>query len=1017
MPRRSQRPSPDPSPEQLEEAGRFLREVRRRRNLTQSAVARRASYTNHQTVLNWEMGQLPWRNRSRVLWLIRAYRLYRTEADHILHLTGYDNSLTDAEWGQYGDPPEEGVQPMPVLIFSDRQPAGTSEGRPEQSLEVLEEQSAPVGLAAPEAEHRQVTVLLAELVDFGILSQQLDPSQLNVLVQHYQGSFSQILHHFGGNLEEQREGILLAYFGYPVAHEDDAQRAVYAGLSLIEIMRQLSQQLDPDLRLSLAVRITLHTDLSLLNWTRENVARAKMILGESRKVAATLQAFTEPNGMVISETTHQLVEGLFVCRALELPAPISSFLRMGYQVLQESLARSRIEAAITSGRLTPLVGRELELQTLHRCWTLAQQEAGQVVLLIGAPGVGKSRLVRALQEELDSQTYVFVEGRCSELHQQSALYLVIDLLQCFFEFRETDTAGAKLAKLQEALNQYHLTQENAIPLFASLLSLPQPDEHSLLDLTPEQRRRQTLTAILSLLLNLAAQQPVLFILEDLHWADPSTLEFLQMVMDQVPTAPVLLLLTFRPEFQPPAWAYRGYVTPIVLKPLSSDEEGLMIQHLSSGHPLPAAVYRQLLARTDGIPLYIEELTRLVLEQEDHIQSLERLPIPAALRGGLTARLDRLPVAKRLAGVGATIGQSFSYELLQEVAETEETALQLALGQLVATELLYQRGIQPQATYIFKHALIREQAYELLPVRTKRKYHQRIAQVLEKRFPETVTIHPELLAHHYAEGGLKVQAISYWQKAGEQAITRSANLEAVSHITRGLELLQALPDTPEKSRQELALQATLGVPLLAIKGYTAPDVERAFARARELCQQVGQTAQLASVLWGLWAFYSVRSEFQASRRMGHDLLALAQEEQNNDLLLEAHTCQGFNFFWGGAHLTTSHCHFEQGLALYDPQQHHFHAFTYGQDPAVVCLSHLAWILWLQGYPEQALERNNQAMQMAIERGHTFSMGYALAFSSVFHQIRRENPSLPAGLLRTPLPLPSNMGFHSGWPMEK
>jgi predicted ATPase len=488
---------------------------------------------------------------------------------------------------------------------------------------------------------------------------------------------------------------------------------------------------------------------------------------------------------------------------------------------------------------------------------------------------------------------------------------------------------------------------------------------------------------------------MLVIWEDLHWADPSTLELLGLLLDQAPTARLLLVLTARPEFRPP-WAPRSYVTPLILTRLLRPQVEALVLRMTGGKPLPAEVLRQIVEKTDGIPLFVEELVKTILESAlvreeatGYVLTgpLPPLAIPTTLQDALMARLDRLVPVKAVAQLGAVLGREFSYTLLRAVAPVEEATLQHDLAQLVEAELLYQRGRPPQATYLFKHALVQDTAYHSLLHSTRQQHHQRIAQVLETDFPDLCETQPELLAQHYTEAGVIAQAIPYWQRAGRRAIQRSANLEAIGHLSKGLELLTTLPDTPERTQQELDFQIILGPALMHTKGFTAPEVGRVYARARELCQQVGEAPQLFPVLWGLWYFYNAGAEHQAARELGQQLLSLAQRLQDAALLVVAHRALG-NTLYHLSELAPARAHLEQGMALYDPQQHRSLAFLYGQDPAVTCRAWVALALWLQGYPDQARQKIHEALTLAQELAHPLSLAYALDWAAMLYRFRRE-----------------------------
>ncbi|HEV8712472.1 MAG TPA: hypothetical protein VGX03_06550, partial [Candidatus Binatia bacterium] len=586
--------------------------------------------------------------------------------------------------------------------------------------------------------------------------------------------------------------------------------------------------------------------------------------------------------------------------------------------------------------------------------------------------------------------------RCSPYYQNSALYPVIDHLQRLLEFHREDSAEEKLDKLERALAHYGFNLTETAPFFASLLSLSAP-RFPLPVLTPQRQKQKTLEALLVWLLQEAGRQPVLMVMEDLHWVDPSTQEFLSLLIDQVATARLLMVLTFRPDFSPP-WAMLSHMRQLTLSRLGRTQVEAMVGNIAGSKTLPAEVLQHMVAKTDGVPLFVEELTKTVIESLESVESigsvgshnralLQALTIPPTLHDSLMARLDRMNAAKEVAQLGATLGREFTYELIQSVSPVDEQTLQAALAKLVEAELLYQRGLPPQARYIFKHALIQDAAYQSLLKSTRQQYHRQIAQVLEGRFVELTETQPELLAHHYTAAGLTEQAIPYWQQAGQRASERSANVEAISHLTKALELLKSLPDTPERTQQELALQTILGPVFIATKGWAAPETGKVYTRARELCQQGGEPPQLFRALWGLYGFYVVRGEFQTARELAEQLLGLAESQQNPAFLVQAYFALGLTLLALGE-LSSARKYLEQGSAVYDPQQHGFHAFLYGHNPGMSCLSFGALTLWHLGYPDQALNRSQEAVTLAQRASHPFSLAYALNFITWLHQYRRE-----------------------------
>jgi predicted ATPase len=762
-------------------------------------------------------------------------------------------------------------------------------------------------------------------------------------------------------------------------------------------MAQLNTRPGHERGVQLAVRLGIHTGLVVVGEMGGGSRQEQLALGETPNLAARLQGIAGPNTLVISAATFQLLGGFFACQSLGrhllkgFAQPLET-----YQVRYESMARSRLEAIGSTG-LTPLVGREQEVALLRERWAQAKDGLGQVVLLSGEAGIGKSRLVQVLKEHVAAEPQTWLTPcQCSPYHQHTALYPMIDLLErVVLCFERAESPQQKLSKLEGFLVQYGLPLAEAVPLFAALLSLPLTAGYPPLTMSPEQQKQQTLQALLTVLLRIAAQQPVLFVMEDLHWVDPTTLEFLTLLVDQGPTARILALWTFRPDFSPP-WTGRSHLTQVTLRRLLQQQATEMTYRVAHGKALPREVVEQIVAKTDGVPLFVEELTKMVLEsgllqeREDRYDLTGPLPplaIPATLHDSLLARLDRLGTVKSLAQLGATLGREFSYELLQAVSSWDERTLQRGLHQLVAAEMLYQRGLPPQATYIFKHALIQETAYQSLLKNTRQQYHQRIAQVLAEHFPDTAETQPELLARHYTEAGLSEQAVVYWQRAGQQARQRSANLEALQHLTTGLALLATLPEAPTRVQQELNLQLALGPALLATRGYATPEVEQTYARARVLCQQVGETPQLFQALWGLWYFYLVRAEFQTAHELGEQLLNWAQRVQAPVLLLLAHRMLGQTLSFLGE-FSAAQGHLERGMTLYDPEQHRSLASLYGQDQGVTCRSWAALALWCLGYPDQALQQSHEALTLAQELAHPFSLAYAMCFAGMFCQLRRE-----------------------------
>jgi class 3 adenylate cyclase len=720
-----------------------------------------------------------------------------------------------------------------------------------QADQASQDEDSRVEHRAADAERRQLTVMFCDLVESTALSGQLDPEDLREVVRAYQATCAEVIQRFDGHIAQYLGDGLLVYFGYPQAHEDDAQRAVHTGLGIVEAMDTLNRRLEQRQGVRLAVCVGIHTGLVVVGEMGGGGRQEQLALGDTPNIAARLQGLAAPDTVVISAATQRLIQGYFTChdlgsqtlRGVAMPLQV-------HQVVHATEVQQRFDVAAARG-LTPLVGREHEVGLLRERWVQVQAGRGHMVVLSGEAGIGKSRLVQVVKDEIIGAATLRIEYRCSPSHQHSALYPVITHLERVLAWRQDDMPDDRLRKLEEAVRPYPLPLAEVVPLFAALLAVPLPASYPPLTLTPQRQKQKTLEALLTWLLVLTEQQPVLFVVEDLHWIDPSTLEFLTLLVEQGPTARLLTLLTCRPEFQVP-WGLRTHLTPIALQRLPQSQVEVMIARVTGGKALPPEVVTQIVAKTDGVPLFVEELTKTVLESgllreiQEHYELTGPLPplaIPATLHDSLMARLDRLATVKAVAQLGAVLGRTFAYELLQAVTPLDEVSLQQALARLVEAELLYQRGVPPQVTYLFKHALIQEAAYQSLLKSTRQQFHQRIAQVLETRFPASVETQPELVAQHYTAAGCHEQAIPYWQRAGEHASGRSANLEAISHLTTGIALLKTLLETPARTQQALTLHIALGVALQMAKGLGVPEVEHAYTQARTLCQQVGETPQL------------------------------------------------------------------------------------------------------------------------------------------------------------------------------
>jgi class 3 adenylate cyclase/predicted ATPase len=849
---------------------------------------------------------------------------------------------------------------------------------------------------APDAERRQLTVLFCDLVDSTALSGQLDPEDLRDVVRAYQQVGSEVITRFGGHIAQLLGDGLLVYFGYPQAHEDDAHRAVRTGLGILEAMGGLNKRLEQEKGITLALRLGIHTGLVVVGAMGGGGRHEQLALGETPNVAARIQGLAAPNTVVLSDATYRLVQGYFQCQDLGAQAlrGVTESMRV-YHVLRESGATSRLDVAQPRG-LTPLVGRESEVALLLERWEQVKAGHGQVVLLTGEAGIGKSRLLQVLKDQVAYEPHVRWECRSAEYAQNTALFPLTDLFQRLWQFQAEDISDEKLSKLEHALSQYRLPVEESVPLFAPLLSLPIPaDRYPPLNVSPQRQRQKTLEALVAILLELAEPQPMLFILEDLHWTDPTTLELLGLLVEQVPTTAIATLLTCRPHFQP-SWHHRSYITELTLNHLSHTQVAQIVTGMTNGKTFPEAVLQQIIDKTDGVPLFVEELTKAIVESgqlkavDGHyelIGSFSTFAIPTTLQDSLMARLDHLVTAKAVAQYAAVIGRQFAYEVLSTVSQLDDATLQRELSRLVEAELLYQRGLPPQVTYTFKHALIQDAAYQSLLKSTRQQYHQRIARVLEAQFAETAEAQPELLAHHYTEAGLTEKAVHYWYHAGQRASERSAHVEAIAHLRQGLALLLTLPETPERTQREVDMLIALGVALNVTKGYAAPEVAQTYLRARQLCERLDDPHQRFSLVRGLWVYYLLYADLRTAHALSEQLLDLAQQAQDTAMLLTAQQSLGATLYHMGA-VAAAHTHDVQGIALYNAQQYRTSAFLYGEDSGVICHSHAAWELWYLGFPDPGLAQSQQAVALAQQIAHPFSLGFAWGMTAIFHQLRRE-----------------------------
>ena len=839
-----------------------------------------------------------------------------------------------------------------------------------------------------EPERRQLTVMFCDLADSTALSESMDLEDYREILGAYQSAASKAINQYDGYIARYMGDGLLVYFGYPQAHEDDPERAVRAGLDIVDAVRALK----PQDQIELQVRVSIATGLVVAgDIVGEGASEEHAVLGDTPNLAARLQSVATPNHVVIADSTQRLIEGRFELEALGprtlkgISAPV-----LAYRALRVRDA-SRFEAA-HAGRLTPLIGRDEEFGMLWRRWELAKQGEGQVVLLEGEPGIGKSRISEALREQAQDEPHVLFRYQCSPYHMNSAFYPISAQLGHAAGFNRRDDPRSRLAKLESMLAD---EDSATLPLIAALLSLP-TDRYPPLEGSAVKQRADTVAVLVKIFERQAREEPALVMMEDAHWMDPSTLDVFDLMVDAVQDLPGLIVVTHRPEFDAP-WARHGHVTQHSLNRLGRSDGAAIIEQLTGAKSLPDEVRTQIIAKADGIPLFVEELTKTLLESgllqqhDDHyalVGPLPALAIPNTLQDSLMARLDRMSPIKEVAQTAAVLGREFSPHLLARISPLDEVDLEHALAQLVEGGLLNRRGSTSDTSYLFKHALVQDSAYESLLISRRRQVHARVAHVLEEEFPETVENQPELLAQHFTAAEQIAAAFPYWYRAGKRAAERSANKEAVAHLNKALELISRLGDTVEHRRLELDVYATLGPALLLTHGFGVPEVRQAFERMRELAAQLGDKVRAFGATFGSWLHHQGKAEFVRARELIDELFLLAEQSDEPIFVSESRhsawtTCINVGDFQGCRE------HIKLGLAGYDAVARQHHPLPFVHDPGVCGATSEAMALWFLGYPEKARSRNNEALVLAQDLSHIHTVVTAEFFGLIVLQFLRDS----------------------------
>ena len=838
-------------------------------------------------------------------------------------------------------------------------------------------------------ERRHLTVMICDLVGSTALAARLDPEDMGAVIDAFQAACARIALASDGFLAEFRGDGILAYFGYPRAHEDDAERTIRAGLDIIAAVAQLKTPAQEPL----AVRIGIASGVVVVGG--EGALRENIVVGDTPSLAARVQALAEPGTIVIAASTRRLIGDRFVLRELG-PHNFKGFSEpmAAWAVDGVSTSVSRFAAVHTAG-LTNLVGRDDEIDFLQKRLRLAWKGEGQAVLISGEPGIGKSRLAAALEEHIADEPHTVLRYQCSPYHANSTLYPFIVQLERAAGFKADDSPQQRLGKLESVLAKTGTQARDTVPLLAALLSIPLSGRYPALALNPAQQLRRTLAALLDQFERLAQKKPLLMLFEDAHWADATSLELLDLVIDRMRRLPVLALFTLRPEFEPP-WVGLLNVGVIKLGRLDHDTVEGIVTQVTHGHALPAEVMSQIIAKTDGNPLFVEELTKAVLEGDILVKDedgyrlggpLLPLAIPATLQDSLMARLDRMAPVKEIGQIGAAIGREFSYSLIREVAGRNEPALKRALAQLEEAELVFRHGELPEAVYSFKHTLVRDVAYESLLKSRRQQLHGQIARKMEEKFPDILASQPEIVAHHFTEAGLVESAINYWLKAGNLALSRSANA-AVGHLERGLKLIPAIEDPMLRNKLELLLQTSLGNSLRTTKGWSSESVKGAYTRALQLCKESGLDEHTFPAVFGMWTWNFLRAALPEAQALAEFLLNSAESIDDSVCRVLAHEALGFTSFAQGK-FSGAHTELERGLGLCEDGQATAYFGLSAQDPRVHVRSYDALALWFLGYPDQALRLCAEARRYADDSRHPFSEAMARTISLRVHQLRGES----------------------------